>query len=67
MECWLQDVSLGWGKVIATVFFAGMALWAWFRPKSYIYRGAPDRRRWRDLRLWATLLLGIQVVLYLVF
>lgn len=63
----MQGISLGWGKVIATVFFVGMIVWTWLRPRSYIYAGAPDQERWRDLRIWATVLVGIQIILYLVF
>jgi hypothetical protein len=67
MAEWLQGVSLTWGKVIAVLFFVGIIIWAWFRPRSYIYHEAPDSRRWRDLRIWATVFLGIQAVLYIIF
>lgn len=64
---WIEGISLGWGKVMAAVFFVGMIIWAWFRPRSYIYAEAPDQKGWRDLRMWATVFLGIQVILYMVF
>ena len=64
---WLEGLPLVLGKYIAAAFFIGMIIWAWFRPSMYIYEGAPDRSRWRDLRIWATVFLGIQVVLYIVF
>jgi hypothetical protein len=67
MSEWLQGIPLGWGKVMAAVFFVGMIVWAWFRPRGYIFAAAPDQRKWRDLRIWATVLLGIQFVLYIVF
>ena len=67
MNEWLQHLPLFWGKIIAVITFATMAVWAWFRPKSYIYHDAPDNRRWRDLRIWATIFMGIQVLIYLYF
>lgn len=67
MGDWLTGIPLVWGKIIAVVGFLGMVIWAWFRPRSFIYQDAPDSKRWRDLRIWATVLMGIQIVLYLIF
>ena len=67
MNDWLSKVPLHWGKIVTLVGFAGMILWAWFRPKTYIYQGAPDNRKWRDLRIWATFALGAQILLYALF
>jgi hypothetical protein len=67
MGDWLAELPLMWGKVIAVVAFIGIAIWAWARPKSFIYHGAPDSARWRDLRVWATVLMVVQIVIYLSF
>jgi hypothetical protein len=67
MSEWLAGVPLVWGKVIAIIAFVGIAVWAWLRPGSYIFQGAPDSCKWRDLRVWASLLMAIQVVIYLSF
>jgi hypothetical protein len=67
MYQWLTDLPLYWGKVIAIAGFAGMIIWAWLRPKSFIFMGAPDKRWWRDLRIWATVLLLIQIIIYASF
>ena len=67
MVQWLEGLPVVLGKYIAALFFCGMIIWAWFRPSRYIFEGAPDKSRWRDLRIWATVFLGIQVVLYIVF
>lgn len=64
---WLGDLSLVWGKVIAVIAFVGIAVWAWRRPRSFIFQGALDSRRWRDLRLWASILIAAQIVIYLIF
>lgn len=67
MAEWFSGIPLFWGKIIAVVGFAGMVVWAWFRPKSFIFQDAPDGRRWRDLRIWASVLMVIQICLYLSF
>jgi len=64
---WLKSIPLFWGKIIAVVLFAGIVIWAWFRPKEYIYKEAPDKRWWRDLRIWTTVLLALQIIIYLSF
>lgn len=67
MAEWLESIPLFWGKIIAIVFFLGMIIWAWFRPHSFIFHEAPNACFWRDLRIWASIFLGIQVFLYVVF
>ena len=64
---WLNNIPLFWGKIIAAIFFLVMIIWAWFRPKSFIFHQAPNTSRWRDLRIWASIFLGFQVVIYLIF
>ena len=67
MSDWLAGLPLVWGKIIAIVAFFGIAIWAWRRPRSFILQGAPDSSRWRDLRIWASILMAIQIVIYLSF
>jgi len=62
-----EKIPLFWGKVVAIIFFLAVILWAWRRPRAYVFEGAPDQRGWRDLRIWATLLLIVQIALYLIF
>lgn len=51
----------------AMAMFAATLLLAWSLPERFVWNGAPDRARWRDLRLWATGLTLIQFGLYLIF
>ncbi len=67
MSDWLAGLSLVWGKIVAVIAFVGIAIWAWMRPKSFIFQGAPDSHRWRDLRVWASILIAVQIVIYLSF
>lgn len=67
MYDWLVDLPLVWARILAVVAFTGMVLWAWLRPRSFIYEGAPDGHWWRDLRIWASLCMVIQIIIYLSF
>lgn len=67
MSDWLTGLPLFWGKIIAIASFIGVVIWTWFRPKSFILQDAPDNRTWRDLRIWAALLMVIQIIIYLSF
>ena len=64
---WLESVPLYWAKIIGTLFFLSAIAWVLFRPKAYIYRGAPDKKAWRDLRVWAVVILVVQIIIYLGF
>ena len=64
---WLTRIPLYWGKIISVFAFIGMIIWAWFRPRSFVFLEAPDQRGWRDLRIWASVLLVIQIIIYLSF
>lgn len=64
---WLSKVPLFWPKVIAVLIFSGGIVWTWVRPKSFIYEDAPDNKRWRDLRIWITVVMVFQICIYLYF
>lgn len=64
---WLTSIPLFWGKIISVFLFSIIFIWAWCRPKEYIFKGAPDQKWWRDLRIWTSIILGIQIILYLSF
>ena len=67
MTEWLKDIPLYWAKVIAIIFFIVIIIWALTRPKEYIFKGATNRKVWRDLRLWAAIILIVQIIVYLKF
>jgi hypothetical protein len=64
---WIHDLPLWSAKVGAVVLFLLILSATWVIPRKDIYSGAPDRARWRDLRIWATLLILAQFVLYSIF
>ncbi len=67
MSEFLKSIPLYWAKIIAAILYLLLALWVVTRPKKFIYQGAPDKGKWRDLRWWAIILIGVQILLYMVF
>jgi len=63
----LEQIPISSAKFIITLLYLLLAFWVFRRPKSYILEGTPTKRRWQDLRIWALLLIGIQIALYLIF
>lgn len=63
----LQNIPLIWAKYIAGIFFIAMIVWVMVLPKEYIFKGAPDKKGWRDLRIWAAIILIVQIILYIKF
>jgi len=65
---WAQSLEPGGVAVRAMymAFFAAVLLFALTLKTDYIYEGAPDRSRWRDLRIWAAFVMLIQITIYLV-
>lgn len=63
----LSSLPLWYAKVSAMIIFVSMLFVAWLLPYDFIIKGAPDKKRWRDLRIWATLLTLLQCVIYYIF
>ncbi len=64
---YLARISVGQVKFLLIVLFLLLIFWVWRRPRKYILEGAPDGAWWRDLRLWASGVLILQVCIYLYF
>ncbi len=65
-EC-IYSLPLVYAKIAAIIIFLSMVAVAWLLPYEFVVKGAPDTNRWRDLRIWATLLTAIQLVIYYIF
>jgi hypothetical protein len=61
---WLAGVDLICPVVLTVVAYLALLLWCITRPRQLILRGAPDRSRWRDLRLWILPLILVQIALH---
>ena len=63
----LAQIPLSWVKVIVMVIFLTLIIWMWIIPKEYIFKASPDNKRWRDIRIWGTLIVVVQSIIYLIF
>ena len=63
----LSQIPLTWVRVIIMVLFLSLIIWIWLTPKEYIFKSSPDNKRWRDLRIWGTLIIITQAIIYLIF
>lgn len=61
----LSSLSLNSAKVVVLAFFALAGAWVLSLPRSFVYLGAPDQARWRDLRWWAVIVLIPYGLVYL--
>ena len=62
---WTSSFPL-WGiKGCFFLFFLLIFLLVIRQKKSFVYQGAPDQAKWRDLRIWAGGILLLQMGLYL--
>lgn len=61
----VQSLPQSWAMPAAFVAFAVLLLVVWMVPRDSVLSGAPDRAAWRDLRIWATVLVGVQLLVYL--
>jgi len=64
---WLRHLDPIWSVVTVITGYLGLLLWTVTRTSDFVFEGAPDRRRWRDLRIWIAPLIVVQIVLHLVF
>ena len=56
-----------WANYLSMLGFVVLLLIVWRIPKHLVYAEAKDKAAWRDIRWWATLLIAIQLILYLTF
>lgn len=64
LDALLGSVPLAAGRWIIVGFLVLSALAALALPRWYVLLGAPDRRWYRDLRLWALAFMLPYVVIY---
>jgi len=63
---WVQTLPLAWANPITVVLFLILLGLCWLIPRDEVLADAP-RERWRDLRIWATVLIVVQLGLYRLF
>ena len=63
----LESLPTSWANYLSMAGFLLLAVLVWRIPRHLIYANAPDNRRWRDIRIWASILITIQLCLYWLF
>ena len=65
VDQWLATLPMGFAMACALGLYFVAVVWVWTLKKEFVFRGAPDRKSWRDLRVWATLVVIPYVFVYL--
>ncbi len=60
-------LPLEWANYLSMIGFVFLLFLVWLIPRKVVYDDAPDQSLWRDIRLWATLLITFQLLIYAVF
>ncbi len=63
----LGSIPFSAARWIVVGFLVLAALLPLALPKDYIYLGSPDRRKLRDLRLWALIIMLPYIAIYVLF
>ena len=64
---WLQSMPAEWGNYVSMLLFCGLAVLVWLIPANNITKGLVAPKKWQDIRLWATVLIALQLGIYTLF
>lgn len=64
---WCNDIPEFWARVFIIMAFYIPFFFALTMKKSYFYKGAESKRKWRDLRYWILILVLVQTAIYAYF
>ncbi len=67
MNSLFEAIPFTAARPLVVGFLVAAALAPLFVSKDFVFRGCPDRRRSRDLRLWAVAAMVPYVLIYLFF
>jgi hypothetical protein len=65
IDAWLGSLPMSVAMICAIGLYVIAVIWVWTLPKEFVFRGAPDQKPWRDLRVWATVVTIPYVIIYL--
>ena len=63
----MDNLPLWWASLGTVIIFLVLLILNWTVRKTSFMSDAPDEANWRDLRVWATVLIFIQLAIYFVF
>ncbi len=61
------SLPVAWANYLSIAGFGFLLILVWLIPKRAILTDAASPSRWRDIRVWATGLIVLQITLYLTF
>lgn len=64
IDQWLGGLPMWLAELSAIGLYVLALVWVWVLRSDFVFRGAPDRRPWRDLRIWATAVVIPYIVVY---
>ena len=64
---WLQSMPAEWGNYVSMLLFCSLAVLVWLIPINKITKGLATPKKWQDIRLWATVLIALQLGIYTLF
>ena len=64
IDAWLGALPMSVALICALALYGAAVLWVWTLKREFVLRGAPGNERWRDLRIWATLVVLPYVAVY---
>lgn len=66
LDAWLGNLPMWVAMACAIGLYVVAVIWVWGLRREFVFRGATDNRWWRDLRIWATIVVIPYVAVYLV-
>jgi hypothetical protein len=63
---WVQALPLAWAYIGTVLLFVALLACCWSLPRAQVLADASPGS-WRDLRLWASVLIVLQLGLYVIF
>jgi hypothetical protein len=63
----LTSLPLAAVKIGSIALLLALAGWGLSLSRDYAFAGAPDRTWWRDVRVWAVVVIVLEIIPYLVF
>lgn len=64
IDNWLGSLPMSVAMACAIGLFVLAGIWVWTLSSDFIFRGAPDQSRWRDLRIWSMVVLLPYITIY---
>jgi hypothetical protein len=65
IDQWLGSLPMSVAMACAIGLFVVAGAWVWTLRREFIFRGAPDQKWWRDLRIWSMVVLLPYIGVYL--